>query len=317
MPPSQYKDALIAVAKLYYYGNMKQSSIAELTGLSRPKVSRMLQDARNKKIVQINIVTPESHYQNLEKKLCEELGLLKAVIVPTELTPEKTKRSVCRAAAEQFSQVVRDGARVGITWGTTTSGIIEYIPRRKWSGVGVYQLCAGVSAHQLFLDGHETTKQLAEALSGKPHVLNAPFVVNGKLMKQLLLEEPEIRNHFSMLEALDVAVVGLGSSDPAQSITYLADYISLEESRELTESGCAADVCGYRLRENGELADIPLNDRIISIEPETLKKLPLVLAVASGEEKALSILAAARGGYINSIVADEIAAIAVLKKLGV
>ena len=48
MEHSKKRKDLIEVAKLYYYGNLSQDQIAKLMGLSRPKVSRLLAEARQK-----------------------------------------------------------------------------------------------------------------------------------------------------------------------------------------------------------------------------------------------------------------------------
>jgi len=310
------RDTLIAIAKLYYIGNMNQSDIAELMRLSRPKVSRMLKDARAKKIVQFSITTPESHYENLQQRIESAFSLKKVLVAPSEPLPEKSKSGVCNLAANYFSSLVKDGCNIGIAWGSTTTGLIQHIPDRNMSDVQVYQLCAGLTSQNLFLDGHEATKQLARVLNAKHHVLNAPFIVNSGLMKNLLLQEPEIQKHFASFEQIDIAIVGMGSSDPAKSSTYMADYISLKESIELVEKGYTADIVGFRLHDDGSLADIPLNERVMSIGLETLKNVPDVIAIASGEDKVTSIIAAARGKYFNTLIIDEIAAIAIINKLG-
>ena len=311
----QTRDALISVAKLYYIGNMNQNDIAVLMGLSRPKISRMLKMARDKKIVQFQITTPESHYLKLQEKFAAAFGLQKVLIVPTETSPEKTKMSVCQTAAVYLSSVIKDGDSLGIVWGSTTSGMIGFLQDRRLKGTKVYQLCGGLTSQHLYLDGHETTKLLAKALHARHYVLNAPFMVNSGLMKTLLLEEPEIQKHFSAFDNLDIAIVGMGSSDPAKSLTYLADYISLNESADLAKKGLSADIVGYRLNNDGTLADIPQNERVISIGLETLKKIPNVIAVACGEDKVSSIIAATSGKYINTLIIDEIAAIAIINKL--
>jgi len=316
MPASNYRESLITAAKLYYIGDMDQKDIAELMGISRPTISRMLKDARARHIVRFQIATPETHYEGLQTQIAEALSLAQVIVVPTDQSPERTKKDVCRQAAELFCASVKDGDVIGVAWGSTTSDMIHFVPKLSRAGIRVYQLCAGLASRILSLDGHEATKQLAEALNAEPHVLNAPFVVNSGLMKNLLLQEPEIARHFSMFEHLDIAIVGMGSSDPALSTTYMADYITLKEAAELVERGLAADICGYRLHENGDVADIPLNERLVSVSPATLKQTPQVIAVACGEEKTLSIVAAARGGYITTLVIDEICAIAVLKRLG-
>ena len=313
---SQTRDTLIAVAKLYYIGQMHQNDIASLMGLSRPKVSRMLKDARNRKIVQFQITTPESHFESLQQKIESAFSLRKVFVTPSETLPERTKLKACQTAADYFSSVIKDGDNIGITWGSTTNVVIQNISERFMSNVHVYQLCAGLSSQILFLDGHEMTKQLSKTIHARHHVLNAPFIVNSGLMKNLLLQEPEIHKHFNAFEKIDVALVGMGSSDPAKSSTFLADYISLKESIELVEQGYAADIVGYRLQKDGALADIPLNERVMSIGLDNLKRVPIVITVACGEDKVSSVIAAARGKYFNTLIIDEIAAIAIINKLG-
>ena len=312
----QTRDTLITVAKLYYIGNMSQNDIASLLGLSRPKISRMLKAAREKKIVQFQIITPQSHYEDLQQKLESAFSLKKALIAPTDSISEKTKGNVCRLAADYFSSLIKDGDTVAVAWGSTTSGLIPFINELSMDDVDIYQLCAGLTSKDLSLDGHETTKLFAKAINAEYHVLNAPFIVNSGLMKNLLLQEPEIQKHFAAFETIDIAIVGMGSSDPSKSITYLADYISLKESIDLVEKGYSADIAGFRLHEDGSLADIPLNERVMSIGLESLKNVPDVIAVACGEDKATSVIAAARGKYINTLAIDEILAIAIIKKLG-
>jgi len=53
-------------------------------------------------------------------------------------------------------------------------------------------------------------------------------------------------------------------------------------------------------------------DRIISIELDYLKKIPGVVGVAAGAERAAAVAAAMRGGFIKSLLIDESGAQALL-----
>jgi DNA-binding transcriptional regulator LsrR (DeoR family) len=308
---------LISIAKLYYQGNLSQVEIADMMGLSRPKVSRMLKEARQRKIVQFSIATPSSHYRELERKIADAFSMRNVIVVPTEPSLETTKKLAGKAGAEYLASIVKDGDTIGLTWGSSTGHLIRHIPQLRLNDVHVYQLSAAVSEQIVSLDGQELTKRLATALQAEYHVLNSPFIVNSALLKKLLMDEPRIKNHFEKFKEMDIALVGLGSSDPSLSVTYMSDYITLEESNELVRLGCAADICGYRLLENGEPADIPLNERIISIGLDTLRKIPNVVAIACGDDKVVSMGAALRGKWVNTLVTDEIAAIALITKLGI
>ena len=46
---------LLKVAELYYLDKMNQNDIAKIIGVSRPSISRMLEEAREKQIVKISI----------------------------------------------------------------------------------------------------------------------------------------------------------------------------------------------------------------------------------------------------------------------
>ena len=49
---------LLKVAEMYYLDRMNQNDIAKIIGVSRPSISRMLEEAREKQIVKITIEAP-------------------------------------------------------------------------------------------------------------------------------------------------------------------------------------------------------------------------------------------------------------------
>lgn len=314
MPVFSYREQLINIAKLYYMGNMSQDEIANLMGVSRPKVSRMLKAARDMNIIKFTISTPPSHYLNLAQRIRQHFGLNHVIVVESDTAKELSKQNVSRAAAEYFTSILQDNNIIGIAWGSTISNILKFLPQQQTSNCSVWQLTAGLPSQALELDGHETTKRFAAKLNASWHIINAPFIVQNKLLKDLLVREPEIANHFLTFDKMDIAIVGLGSSDPSASMTYRGNYITFDESKQLVDNGCAADLCGHRITADAKPAETFLTGRVIAIELGTLQKIPQVVAVAAGEDKAQSIIAASRGKYIKTLIIDELAAISVIKK---
>ncbi len=311
------KELLTNVARLYYTGNMSQDEIAQILGLSRPKISRLLKTAREKQIVKFIISTPPSYYSNLAERLQEVFQLDRILVVPSDASSSLSMQNVARAGAEYLNSILTDRMVVGLAWGSTISSVMQQMQPMPLTGCSVWQLTACLPSNAIEMDGHEITKRLANKLNASWHIINAPFIVKNKLLRDLLLSEPEISNHFAMFDQMDVAIVGLGSSDPTASMTYKGNYITLEESQELVESGCAADLCGHRIFIDAHPAETFLTNRVISIDLETLRRIPDVVAIAAGKRKTTSIIAAARGKYINTLIIDEIAAVSVLNQLGV
>ena len=75
MSPRKKQSVLAAVANLYYCSDLTQSQIAERLYISRPKVSRMLKEARELGIVEINIHEPWERNIDYEQKLKNAFGL--------------------------------------------------------------------------------------------------------------------------------------------------------------------------------------------------------------------------------------------------
>ena len=112
----QNKDRLsIDVAKLYYKSDYSQQQIANKLNLSRPTVSRLLQYAKEKGFVQINIADPIEDNSSLEEALCEKynLDVVKIAYAPLNTTNE-IKKSISMKAADYLYEIVKDGDIIGV-----------------------------------------------------------------------------------------------------------------------------------------------------------------------------------------------------------
>lgn len=63
---------------------------------------------------------------------------------------------------------------------------------------------------------------------------------------------------------------------------------------------------------DGTVVDLPLHERRIGIELSELRYIPKVVGVAAGVHKAQSILGALRGGFLDVLMTNELAAIRIL-----
>ena len=99
---------------------------------------------------------------------------------------------------------------------------------------------------------------------------------------------------------------------PEESVPYKAGYITFEQSQLLAGSGFATDICGNRIFADGSVKPNLLSERLIAIPPEKIKKIPLVIAIAVGNDKAVSIIAGSKGKFLNVLVIDEVAALTVM-----
>ena len=71
---------IIKACKLFYEDNMSQKDISLTLGISKPQISRMLNFAKENRIVEFTINNPYSQEFELEKQLIEKYSLKDAYV---------------------------------------------------------------------------------------------------------------------------------------------------------------------------------------------------------------------------------------------
>ena len=302
------RDLLVKVAKMYYIEGHSQQFISKELNYSRSGVSRLLKACRELGIVEIKVKELSSMGVNLQNELKERFDLKHALVIPSANEIELTKNALGREAAEYLGNQLRDGMKIGLTWGSTLYHMVQYFQPRTMSKAEVFQLMGCTATKNLETDGREHARTVAEKLDARCHVLNAPLLVGNETLRQMLVQEPEIGDILDQMEDLDLAVIGLGTNDPTASHLVRIGYMSSITATDLLQEKAVGDVCGRQIDINGDLCSLHFNNRVIGIDLDHLKKTPNVIAVAAGYQKGEIILGALRGGYVNTLITDEDAA---------
>ncbi|UWP58808.1 sugar-binding transcriptional regulator [Ruminococcus gauvreauii] len=313
MDQGQKRKDITKVAKLYYYGNMTQDEIAQMMGISRPKVSRMLAAAHQYNIVHIEIRDPLFSNTEVAEKIRSHFDLKKVVVVPTGQNPSDAKDNIGKAASEYLNSCIVNGMKIGISWGTTLNAFVNRFQCAKaFPDANVIQLVGASYSQSMHMDGRELVKTLARKLNCQYSLLQAPMLVHNPTLLELFMEEPETIDHFNLLKKLDIAFVGLGSSNYKNSVVYKAKYLDASEAKKLSQMELC-DICGHQIDIDGKEPETILSNRLISIPLNSLAQIPMVMGLCAGNDKTRSIISAIHGGYLNGLIIDEIAAISLLE----
>jgi DNA-binding transcriptional regulator LsrR (DeoR family) len=307
------RDLKIMAAKMYYFEGRSQEEISKMIHLSRPSVSRLLNDCIKEGIVQIYIDEVSSYGIRLADQIKERYALKHVIVVPQSHSTESAKEKVGQAAAFYLKSILTSGMLVGISWGSTVFNTINNIKQDINLKCDVIELIGGRENQTQDTDANMMALKLAKTLNGNCYLLQAPFMVQSKVLHDLLLEEPHIKSHFEMIQRTNIALVGLGSTHPELSAQFRSGHISMRDTEKLMQEGVVGDVCGSYIDIEGNICNSALNERMIAVSLEHLRAIPTVIGVAAGEQKAEIITAALRGKYIDTLITDESAAIRVLE----
>lgn len=114
MPDYKRIELLVKVAKLYYENDYSQEMIAKKLGLSRPYISKLLNESKSNGIVKVQVIDPLSIETPLEKNLREHFGLEKVRIVPMSEGIASLSR-LGLEAARYLDTILQDGDIIGLS----------------------------------------------------------------------------------------------------------------------------------------------------------------------------------------------------------
>ncbi len=310
------KKLLYKIAKAYYEENLTQEEIGKLYGLSRIKISRLLQQARDERIVHITIIPPAESNVELERELAARYGLDEVVIVtPSNYDKVVVTRDLGTATADYLMRCLQGHEVLSISWGTTLLAVVEAMPAQNWPEMKIVQMLGGLGRPESETYGADLVHRVAQTFNAKPRMVPAPGIVNSQMVRDALLTDVQIAGTLALAAQADIAVVGIGRPTP-DSVVMQSGILTEEEFAHLQACGAVGDIALRFFDSQGRAVRHEICDRIIGLDLDQIKRIPRVIGAAGGLEKVEVIRAALQGKLINVLVTDEQSALRLLESEG-
>ena len=261
------RDVMAQMADLYYNQGKTQSEIAAHFGTNRFRVARMIQEAREERIVEIRIYFSDERNKALEEELKKCLKLKDVLVVNTRRSSYiDGLAQIGEAGADYLARILEQGAYLGVSWGKTLHSVISRLPDMHYHPVTAVQLAGYFPMTNPAVDARELTRMAALKCGG------------------------------SCLY-LDTGLSSLPTRNPA-----VAPYLTEQDRR--MEAACIGSIYGRMLDQEGNEADTDLNRRVMAAEREDLLRTPVRMVVACGRHKVDVLKKAAEKGWFNVLVTD-------------
>jgi deoxyribonucleoside regulator len=290
------------VANLYFKEDMKQELIAKKLGISRPNISRLLNEAKKKGIVEIkiNYENKDATYRReLGEKIEKKYGLLETILVQNLPTEEETKNAVSEVASSFFDDRVTRNSVVGVTAGTTLEMTAKKI-REKKRDVSIVTLIGSVDyQHTPFLS-HEIARIISSNIGGKSFLLTVPALLSSKEMAQNFLSQPGVEKTLSLFKKIKWSFLGIGAISSEHPFLHMFDKSDLEKIK----SEAIGNIGTIFYNENGEIVCEEITEKTFGIKTDQLMDIPYRVGIASGKKKALAISGAVKSKLVNILIID-------------
>jgi len=310
MKTENRRQLLADISTLYYKGKETQAQIAKRLGYSRSAISRLLLEAEQEGIIEININYPLLRDTDMERRLKEKYGLDMAFVISTgQANDQQAMQMVGQMGAVFLEQELHNDMIVGVGWGTSLYELVNALPNLKLSNIRVVQVIGALgSKSDTHIDGPGLAASLAVKLNAEHQFLHSPYFLDSPEACSSLRSQKQIVDTLNLAYQADLILLGIGTIeiDTHLSSLYRVGLLSRTEIMAIQRNGGASNFCGWMVGEDGEVIDMEINRRVLAVDLHELKKRKRrLVGIASGSRKAESIRAVLKGNWLDVLITDQ------------
>jgi DNA-binding transcriptional regulator LsrR (DeoR family) len=299
------------IAQMYHTEGKRQAEIAGLLRMSQATVSRMLKRAEQENIVRTTVIPPAGTFAELETALRDRFGLTEAIVIDCSEDRDGAIMARIGEAAAHFLEVtLQPNEIIGVSsWSQTILRLVDNIhPFRGVKAKHVVQILGGMGESAVQIHATELISRLARLTGAEARLLLVQGITSSREAKLVMLADPVVRGTMDLFGRLSLAIVGIGAVEPSELLARSGNVFSRQELALLYEAGAVGEISFRFFDKDGQLVNTPLNERVIGISLDDLKRADRVMALAGGHSKTAAIAGALKLGVIDILVTDKFTA---------
>ena len=293
-----YEESLMVKAAWYYYfENMTQQAIADRLSISRMRVIKLLETARQTGVIQFRLRSDGIGMVEQSQRLINQYHLKDVFLIPeVDQDDAHPNESIARAGAMYIADRLGENACVSVGYGDTLSRTINHLATMVQSPVTCISLTGGVSNY--------LPNTRSNVFNAKLYLMPAPLLASSPEMAELMREESSVSEIIRMTDLASFTLVGIGALGENATIFH-SGLLGPADMFYLKMNHAVGDVLGHFIDKDGNLIHTPIEDRLISTPLDQLREMHNVIGLAAGQEKIEAIRAVLRGGYLDILITDE------------
>jgi deoxyribonucleoside regulator len=294
---------LVEISRLYYERNLTQAKIAQKMNISRPAVSKLLSEARNRGIVKIQIKSPLMNDLPLLQELCEVYRIKGGLVVPSGSVDDRMIMRLLETQASLYlEKLISQVNRVGLGWGDTMGNLVDELKQQVYHDKKKGCVCPviGSAPNDIrWFQSNELARIFAEKTGFTPYYLHAP-AFPGSIRNKALFENTVQYQEISRLWGeLDLLILGVGTYPSVPDQATAVRFGNL-----LKEKKAVGMIATYYFDKDGTIIESK-DDIVIRIPLEDLKKSKQVFVIGGGEKKIHSIRGTLKTGLVTHLITDD------------
>jgi len=319
------ENLLFEIAKMHFEQGMTQSEVATNLRLSRAKVNRLLQTARDRGIVRVLVVPSLSHayLHSIEDSLKAAYGLQDVLLIPgrEEIlrgtlgsnTQEAIVEQLAYVAAQYLDNQLTNQDKLCINWGRVMRAVVDHLhPTKTLPGLDVLPFLGNISAKPDTFEANLLVQEVASAYGGDANWLVAPAIVRNLRQQETVRELTLVKNTLALISQATIAITTIAPADAKYSTVVKRNWLDSNEVQSLIERGAVGEICSWWFDATGqEVRDdkiYPIGLGLAGLKKMVVENKRVIAVVGADQSRLEPIRAALIGKIINVLITDHVTA---------
>lgn len=292
---------ILEVAKLYYIENFTQNEIAKELNMSRPSISKMLNEAKESGIVTININSPFSDNEILLEKIIKKYNLKGGEIITEKSENLTNDEGVYKVGIEFLKKNLTGIKNFGLGWGSLIEELVLRLKKGEISNLKgkVLPLIGNINLSFKGYHTNELARVFSEKTGVTPLYLFSPACLTSSQEQEVIknLENYQvIEKHWDNLEGVLIEICSHPNvPDMGTAVRF---------GKKLNEEKAVGNILAYYYDKDGKIIEGE-NDFTIQISLENLKKIKKVIGIVSSKTNKNAVIGALNLGIFTHIIVSE------------
>lgn len=301
---------LVKVARLYHGRGLRQSEIAERLRISQARVSRLLQQAEAQGIVRTIVVLPPGLNSDLEDAVEQAYGLAECHVIDAVADDDE---ELAQDLGQAMASILADAgilqsatSVVGYnSWSRTLQAMVAALQPIRGRAGKVVEMLGDIGPPVLQHEAARSTQRLADLTGADPVYLRTPGVSSTPEIRSAILDQDRhARATLGLLDAMDVALLGIGECDVVAPLRAGDNFFTQEQFDRARELGAVGQICLRFLDAAGHEVVTGFDDLVIGVSLDQVRSARVRCAAAGGPSKYDVVRAALVGGWVDTLVID-------------
>ena len=151
-------------------------------------------------------------------------------------------------------------------------------------------------------------RRLSGALGAQVMLLHAPGVAGSKAARDVFYRDSSVLQVLTAAQKASLAFVGIGAPRKDSLLVREGNIVSWGQLTQMMDRGAVGDISLRYFSAEGTPIGSDLDERVIGLTLEQLRKIQCIVGVAGGAAKRKAIQGALAGKLINVLITDHVTA---------